>query len=105
MTRGQMHAKVPEWINEKEDMSNEWHYGKLELHRDMDRILNYMRNEFKEVDNTNRIMLQNLIGKIREEKSVIISPIQNEDYLQGKNEVLNEIATWIEENIEGRKSE
>ena len=41
MTRKETHKKVEEWISEDENESGEtglWHYGKIQLHRDIDKI-------------------------------------------------------------------
>jgi len=97
MTREELHEKVKIWIDEKEDISNKWHYGKLELHRDIDRTLSYVRSEHKSIDEINEKALRSLISKIINEKNITISPIQNEDYLQGRKEVLDTLETWINE--------
>ena len=38
MTSEEIHDKVNEWIDDV-DKGHSWHYGKTELHRDIDRVI------------------------------------------------------------------
>ena len=52
MTRDEAHSKVAEWIKEPTDKQVVWHYGKIELHRDIDRIFDSLQNENKLLSKT-----------------------------------------------------
>ncbi len=44
MTRDEAHNKVIEWIDDLADKPTAWHYGKIELHRDIDRIFDSLES-------------------------------------------------------------
>lgn len=44
MTRDEAHNKVIEWIDDLSDKPSTWHYGKIDLHRDIDRIFDSLES-------------------------------------------------------------
>ena len=52
MTRDEAHSKVKEWMREETDKGQFWHYGRIELHRDIDRIFDSLQNENKLLSKT-----------------------------------------------------
>lgn len=44
MIRNEAHNKVIEWIDDLSDKPSTWHYGKVELHRDIDRIFDSLES-------------------------------------------------------------
>jgi hypothetical protein len=45
MTRHEVHNKVKIWIDDMSEKPSTWHYGKMELHRDIDRIYDALNSQ------------------------------------------------------------
>ena len=53
MNREEAHKKVKDWIDEesKPGKIGKWHYGKFELHRDIDRLYDNFEKDLKDINN------------------------------------------------------
>lgn len=103
MTREDVHKNVPKWIDEKEDASDKSHYGKIELHRDIDRVINYVRNENQTVSDVNEILLKQLIRRIETSKQAENTTMASEKYVEGRNDMIDELISWIDKTFKKEK--